>query len=274
MLLLGIVCLAGCQNVDRISGFAEGRSGLNPRQVADVKIAYARTLEKHGDVARATAAYLEALKQDPTRGDAYSRLAILYDQQGKFAESLEARQKALVARPGDPDLYCDMGYSLYLQRRWDEAEMNLKQALALAPDHARAHNNLGLVLGHAGRSEAALAEFHKAGCNEADARANLAFAWTLEGRLPDARQQYKSALAADPSSTVTKKEIKELDAVVSRLELARRPATASSDLVPVGATADGTGGGSPLPAALGSPKAFEAEKGTDSGVVRAAGESR
>jgi Flp pilus assembly protein TadD len=274
LLLLGLACLAGCQNVDRVSDGAEGRSSLNPRQVADVKIAYARTMEKHGDVARATSAYLEALKQDPTRGDAYARLAILDDQQGKFAESLEARRKALAAKPGDPDLYCDMGYSLYLQRRWDDAEMNLKQALALAPDHARAHNNLGLVLAHMGRSDDALVEFHRAGCNEADARANLAFAWTLEGRVADARQQYKYALAADPSSAPAKKDAKELDAVVSRMELARRPAAASSDVPPVAATVDGAGDRSPMPAALGLPKAYEAEKGSDTAGVRAVGGSR
>ena len=39
--------------------------------------------------------------------------------------------KALKLSPGSPDIYCDMGYSLYLQRRSAEAEMNLRQAIAL-----------------------------------------------------------------------------------------------------------------------------------------------
>jgi Flp pilus assembly protein TadD len=172
-----------------------------------------RSLEKRGDADRAMSAYLEALKQDPSRADALTRLGVLYDGQGKFVSSRKAYEKALSAQPGSPDLYCDMGYSLYLQHRLAEAEMNLRQAVTLAPDHRRAHNNLGLVLAHAAREDEALAEFRRAGCTEADARSNLAFALTLEGRRPEARRQYEQALAADPSSAAVKKAIRELDAL-------------------------------------------------------------
>jgi Tfp pilus assembly protein PilF len=84
------------------------------------------------------AAYEEAVRLDPKRTDAMVRLALLHDEQGKFRESAEWYRKALQSWPGNADIFCNMGYSLYLQRRWTEAEMNLQQALALKPDHVRA----------------------------------------------------------------------------------------------------------------------------------------
>jgi Flp pilus assembly protein TadD len=176
-----------------------------------VQIAFARSLEKQGLRDQAMGRYADALKQDPDRADALARLAVLSAEQGKFGEAEGMFGKALALHPGDPDLYCSMGYSLYLQRRWAEAEMNLRQALALRPDHARAHNNLGLVLAHSDRPAEALAEFRRAGSPEADARVNLAFALSLEGRCPEAREHYQRALAADPSSVAAKKGLRKLE---------------------------------------------------------------
>jgi Flp pilus assembly protein TadD len=245
VLVLGVACLAGCQLPDRLAAPAsvvqapeEIPSELGPRQVADLKVAVGQTLEKRGQVAEAMAAYAEAVKADPSRGDAWLRQAVLSDQQGKFAESAELYTKALALRPGDPDLYCDMGYSLYLQQRWAEAEMNLRQALALRPDHRRAHNNLGLVLAHTDRAEEAVAEFRRAGCSEADAHANLAFALALDGRWPEARAHYADALASDPSSAALKKEVERLDALVARADRAGDPRAPAGDAAPRAATAN------------------------------------
>jgi Flp pilus assembly protein TadD len=248
-LLLWVACLGGCRQAGVLPDAGENRSGLNPRQAADVQIAFARSLEKRGESERAAATYLEALKQDPSRADAYTRLAILYDQRGQFHASQEAYQKALAAQPGNPDVYCDMGYSLSLQGRWADAEMNLRQALALAPDHARAHNNLGLVLARAGRENDALAQFHMAGCTASDAHANLAFALTLEGRLPEARRQYESAQVADPSSAAVKKDIQELDALVVRVGSAGRPDALPPALLPGAGIHDEAAGPAHPPAA-------------------------
>src|SRR5262249_12682163 len=123
---------------------------------------------------------------------------------------------ALKGQPGSANIYCNMGYSLYLQRRWAEAEMNLRQALALEPGHQRARVNLGLVLARAGRWDAALAEFRKGGCSEADAHANLAYSRSLEGPLGQARRPYELALAADPSAAQAAKGLRELDVVIAR----------------------------------------------------------
>jgi Tfp pilus assembly protein PilF len=232
-----LTSVAGCQQVgcpSAIPGLTaevdKPSSKLKPKQAADVQIALARSLEMHGDTARALAMYEEAVQQDPSRADAWLRLAILHDKQGQFAESALVYQKALKAQPGSAEIYCNMGYSLYLQHRWPEAEMNLRQALALQPAHARAHNNLGLVLARTGQSEEALTEFHKAGCGEADAHVNLAFALTLERHWAEARQHYQEALQTDPSSAAAKKGLQELEQIIARVD----PTAGATPVMPSG----------------------------------------
>jgi Tfp pilus assembly protein PilF len=111
---------------------------------------------------------------------------------------------------------CNYGFSLYLQGRHAEAEAALRQALARQPENATAHNNLGLVLARTGRPAEALAEFRRAGCNDADAHINLAAGLTFQKALPEARAEYERALAMDPSSAVAKKGLRDLDVVMTK----------------------------------------------------------
>jgi tetratricopeptide (TPR) repeat protein len=215
--------LSGCQqaplrpqNPALLLSTTEAGPKITARQVADVQVALGRSLEMRGEEQQAMAIYREAVRRDPNRADAYLRLAILSDQQGKFDESAGLYRKALTAQPGNADIYCDMGYSLSLQRRWAEAEMNLRQAIALAPTHRRAHNNLGLVLAHAGHLDESLAEFRQGGCDEVDAHVNVAFVLTLERYWPEARTHYEQALALQPASTTAKKGLEELNALVAK----------------------------------------------------------
>ncbi|MFO0841659.1 MAG: tetratricopeptide repeat protein [Gemmataceae bacterium] len=221
-LAVGAACFLGCRhpggpvrNGLPVAGDIP-RTELTARQTADLQVAYARSLEKRGEMDQAMTRYQEAVKQDPERGDAWLRLAILHDRAGKATESAEMYRKAIALRPGDPEIFCDVGYSFYLQQRWAEAEMNLRQALALRPDHPRARNNLGLLLARTGRDGEALAEFRKAGCAETDAHANVAFALTLERRWPEARQHYGQALAADPTSKVARGGLASLEVVLAK----------------------------------------------------------
>ena len=124
-------------------------------------------------------------------------------------------------QPGDPDIFCDMGYSFYLQRRWAEAEMNLRQAIAVNPDHQRAHNNLALLLVRDNRLDDALAEFRKAGSEPVQAHMNLAFALTIDQRWESARAEYQRALALDPSSQLAKDRLNQLNALVAKRDKPR-----------------------------------------------------
>ena len=173
---------------------------LTGRQAADMKVAFGRTMEDAGNIAGAEAAYGEALKKDPRRADAHARLAVLCDQKGDLKGSAQHFAEAIRLDPRNPEVLCDRGYGLYLQRRWGDAETSLRRAIALDSRHARSHTNLGLVLARRGDRDGALAEFVRAGCDPSDARSNLGLILALEGQLPDARAAYAEALAAKPDS--------------------------------------------------------------------------
>jgi Tfp pilus assembly protein PilF len=177
---------------------------LSKRQEADVQVSIGRTCEDQGRFDEARQAYLEALKKDPKRADAELRLAILDDRKGNEAGADRHFARALKIRPKNPEILCDQGYSLYLRRRWADAETSLKRALAIDPSHARSHSNLALVLARQGDTSGALAEFARAGCDPSDARSNLGLVLALEGRFEESKREYALALAAKPASSHAK----------------------------------------------------------------------
>lgn len=219
--LVGIVVLlAGCQfsgfRMTQRSDREEQDRPPSDRQVADVQLTLARSLERRGEIESAMSAYRQAIEKNPRHATGYWRMAILQDRQGHFDESGALYQQALKLDPKNADLCCDYGYSLYLQRRWAESEEHLSRAIALKARHQRAHNNLGLVLAQTERSDDALAEFRKSGCNTSEAHNNLAFVMTLNKRWDDARCQYELALDADPDSAVARSGLECLEAVVAK----------------------------------------------------------
>lgn len=190
-------------------------------QKADVQMAMARSFEKQGQIDQAIKIYHSIVRQDGRRADAYHRLAVLHDRKGDCKTSEELYRVALDREPHNAEVHCDLGYSYYLQRRWREAESSLRQAIAIRPDLARAHINLGLLLARTGRGDESLMEFARAGCPEADARANLAFALMLEERWMEAQSQYELALAIDPQSRAAQEGLATLQSLHPRFEYQR-----------------------------------------------------
>jgi len=245
ILAIGIVsCFPGCGSFELASpgphlGWSKGKEGLKeritPAQEADVQIALGRSAENQGDIGFAEVAYRQALKRDKKRGDAHLHLANIQTLKGEYRQAEEEYQKALETSPGNADVFCDMGYSFYLQRKWEDARRNLKQALAIDPNHPRAHNNLALVYAHMERTEEALAEFQRAGSSATDAHVNLAFSLALDKRWQSARQEYRRAMAANPSSDILKARLREIDRLIAVNEV-RTPkldATRDDGTVPV-----------------------------------------
>jgi len=215
---------------------------VKPEQKADVQMAVARSLENQGQTDQAIKVYLEVLKKDSRRVDACHRLALLYDKKGDGETARRYYQIALKTDAKNADLLCDFAYSCYLRKQWTEAEAGLRRAIALDPDHARAHNNLGLLLARTNRPSDALREFAKAGCSEAAARSNLAFALSLEGQLQEAEKQFELALAADPNLKTAREGLAKL-----------RSARANADTSGVAVAEDPSGRGVATTAYLPAP---------------------
>src|SRR5207247_1685288 len=97
------------------------------------------------------------------RAEAFHRLAIVNDKRSEFGKAVAAYREAIALDPENANLYCDLGYSYFLQHRWADAESNLVRALELRQEFPRAHNNLAMVLARTGRPEQAHKAFVSAG---------------------------------------------------------------------------------------------------------------
>jgi tetratricopeptide (TPR) repeat protein len=121
-----------------------------------------------------------------------------------FSKSAQYYQQSLRLSPKNPKVLSDLGYSYYMQKRLSESEAVLRQAIDAAPADALAHNNLGLVLGAAGRYEEAFEQFAAVSNTKAEARVNLAYTMVRNQRFDDAKQQLALALRENPELPAAK----------------------------------------------------------------------
>jgi Flp pilus assembly protein TadD len=228
--LLGLAgCASSSNSVSPLASLS-GKPGaasdvpneLPAAQAIQACLAVAQNLEKSGNDAAAIEQYEKVLRLDPGNQKASRRLAVLYDRCCEFAKADAEYQKLAKARSRDADLFNDWGYSYYQRNKWQDAEKNLRKALALDPQHARARCNLGLVLGQEGRYEEALKEFRSV-VSEAEAHCNLAFVYWTQGKLEDARREAQQANQLSPSCT------KSLD-MLAALDRGARPQDAGEKL--------------------------------------------
>ncbi|MEX0702677.1 MAG: tetratricopeptide repeat protein [Planctomycetales bacterium] len=158
----------------------------------------AHTAAARKDLAAARTLYRQVLFHDDRHPEARHRLGILEDQRGDFRAAEEHYLVALAGKPRDPDLLSDVGYSYLLQARPVESEHYLMQALDVAPGHARATNNLGMLYARMGDAEGAYAMFRRT-TSDSDARnrvAQLLSSAATPGAAPSgpfAREQTRSS---------------------------------------------------------------------------------
>lgn len=176
----------------------------------DIQFAFAQNSEQQGDPDAAIKTYKKVLEIDPTFYQAYHRLGLLHDKQGKSHAAVAYYAEAARLAPKVPELQCDWGYNCYLLGQWEEAKTHYYASLNLKPDFERAHNNLALVLARQGQLNEALNEFAHAGASEAEARSNVAFAMMLDGQLEPAQQQLNMVHHLPPENTTQAAELQRI----------------------------------------------------------------
>ena len=162
---------------------------------------------------------------------AHRRMAATYDRMGRFALAETHYNQALKLTPNDPKVWNDAGYSYYLQNRLADAERTLKTAKTFAPNDARILTNLGMTLAVSGKSDEALGILSQAG-GPAVGRANLGYILASTGRTEQARKQYEAALAMQPDLAPARQALAKLDSQPKATAIAARDNAASEGLDP------------------------------------------
>jgi tetratricopeptide (TPR) repeat protein len=128
---------------------------------ADIHLNFALALSDAGED-RAALDEIDAATR--LRDDAAAHVVAgkLLLKQSRFAEALQADDRARAIDPANVDALIDGGVVLTQLQRRDEATERFRLALELDPRSADAHNWLGVALGSSGRLSEAIAEFDRA----------------------------------------------------------------------------------------------------------------
>ena len=152
-----------------------------------------------------------AVELDPTFVQAWAALADVYlllpeYDEGSVAENipqaLHASQKALALDPDSAHALTTFAYIKAMHHyQWEEAEVEFKRAIELAPNYRTAHQWYAEMLAVLRRTDEAMAQLERAG--EVDPLAAIIphiRGWVLlhAGRTGEAKQHYLDALRLDP----------------------------------------------------------------------------
>lgn len=211
-----LLLLAAAPGCARLS---QALNSALPNRAQQTKTQYsvARLQERQGNLVQAKQKYEEIVRQNPRNVDARHRLAVVHSRLGDLDQADRYFQEALDLAPAHGEVWCDLGYALYMHNDPTGAEEALRQALECDPGNKRATNNLALVLGQQDRFDESLAMFRKCG-TEAEAHANLAYVYTQSGRGQKAIEHYSRALDLDQDLTVAKAALVQLAAMKAKAE--------------------------------------------------------
>lgn len=191
---------------------------------ATASLAEAIQLHKAGDVDRAEPIYRAILKQDPKAAHVWGFLANVVHRRGCLAESMEYLSQAIALAPDHANNHCNLGCAYAELDRFDEAIPHLEKAVQLQPDLAEAHANLGTVLKKKGRLDEAVASLRKAielRPQYIEARSNLANALIEQEEYAEAEAILREVLKAKPNYSDAYNNLGTLLHKQSRLEDAR-----------------------------------------------------
>ena len=152
--------------------------------------------------AQLESAVRELIARYPRTGFLWKVLGLALWAQGK--DALEALERAVALQPQDAEAHGNLGNAYRARHRPEDAAASHRRAIAIRPDYPEAHNNLGCALRDMGRLDEAAASYRRALAIRGDfamARANLSETLRLAGKLEEAATSYADALILKPADT-------------------------------------------------------------------------
>src|SRR6266567_7900260 len=186
---------------DSIALFQHALNVTADHGAAEANLGYA--LAEQGQDDRAIAHYKAVLKSHP-RGDAtvWNNLGGSLAATGKLEEAIDAFQNALKLDPSMGDAHQNLALALARSGRQQESLVHFRDAARLEPENVRVHNIYAVMLGAAGRSDEAIQEFQIAlqlAPGFAATHVNLANLLAKQHRRDEAMAHYSEALRLNPA---------------------------------------------------------------------------
>ena len=171
----------------------KNRSGLTQTQVDTVTSLYS-----HGQIPESLVAIENLTKNYPNEPLLYNISGACYNLLGQFDAAVKSYKQALAINPNYAEVHFNLGITLQKLGQLDAAINSYKQALAIKSDYAEAYNNLGITLQTIGQLDAAVNSYSQAIAikpNYAEAHCNLGNTYHELDQLDAAINSYSKAVA-------------------------------------------------------------------------------
>lgn len=185
-------------------------SSDDPPIVADTHVAAGDLAVAQGSVPLAIEQYTQALKLDPTHRRATYALAMLYTQQKVFDKAMEQWEQYVEITHQAPAAYANLGYCSELAGQPQQAESAYQKGIARDPKNMACRVNYGLMLARHGRTAEAMVQL-QAVLTPAEVHYNLASVYEQQGRIEQAKMEYRKALSLEPRMSDAQQRLARLE---------------------------------------------------------------
>lgn len=162
---------------------------------------------ERGEIERAAQGYRTVLESVPDQADALHLLGVIADQQGRHREAVELIRRAIAVSPQSAVFHGNLGTALLALGDSANAEASYREALRLDPHYADGQINLGNLLLARGETAAALDCYRLAVAAEprrSDAHLGLATALSRSERVEEALPHVVTAIQLAPRSAAAR----------------------------------------------------------------------
>jgi tetratricopeptide (TPR) repeat protein len=213
--LVAVLVTAGCQDQHPTGGGAiqgvdkDKAQDLNaersrfeqmkdPPVTADTRYAAGQLAESQGNPDQAIRQYTEALKTDPKHTKSLYRLGVVYAQQKKFTEAADTWRRYIDVSGRAAVGYNNLALCYEQAGRTADAAAAYLKGLDADPKSEPLHVNYGMMLARHGKIDDAMAQLTTV-LSPAAAHYDLGTVFERQGRIAEARMEYRLALQLDPA---------------------------------------------------------------------------
>jgi tetratricopeptide (TPR) repeat protein len=183
----------------------------------------ASLLDEDGQLARALVLYRNLLQLQPANARALARAASI-DRTIRLRKRIEDLEVAVQNGPNDLDSIVQLSIAYYQAEQWDDAKLQLRNALRLEPSNANHYRGLAEIAAKTGDLEEAESQLRKAVAVESPlalSHLKLGMVLTKMQRLDEAGDEFREAARLEPGSPLSHFQLGRLAEMEERIGSAR-----------------------------------------------------